>query len=588
VAKPVAGGAAFGGAAGAATSLGKNTGGGGFAKPPITNSGGLGAGGFAKPSATNTGVGGGGFVKPSAPAAANPGFANSGGVPNTAIGGGGFVKPNTNQGSVGSVGGGGFNKPSGSTGGGLLAAGALGGGAGGLAGALAGGSRGGSSASKGGVGSSFFGNSKLGSGSSKPGSGLGKGAAGVGLAGALGGLAAGKAAKKQYSYPKVSKISNIFKPKSITSKGYGTAWGTKFKPDSVYKQKKGFSKKALGLGVAAGFIGGAAVGVAGTMATYSVYHRYQEFKNLMRMRGFGDYENNGYYSRNECLGGCPASSHCEWGFCECDYGFERRFGHCGRIGSAHTPRPVRFDPFVSCANTAVCQNLDINMICNTELTVQSGGKCQCKSDMKWNQAAQECQIFIDVDCSAITYDTPPSKFVLNAVARAEQNNISQVLQDSGRTPTIEESIGSSLLSQIDRSKATEAQLREAYCRDVDAFSFDFNIDDGKPTKCSPVPRSSCGVVYDSGSCNGGWNLKISEGEISFPYFSSYWKYRNDIDLIGVRAGCTLTAFSDTGYSGKRGTFRAEANDRWWVLKEYAEFLHLHEDIESIQCVCRRT
>ena len=43
--------------------------------------------------------------------------------------------------------------------------------------------------------------------------------------------------------------------------------------ETQYKQKKGFSKKALGLGVAAGFVGGAAVGVAGTMATYSVYHR---------------------------------------------------------------------------------------------------------------------------------------------------------------------------------------------------------------------------------------------------------------------------------------------------------------------------
>ena len=31
--------------------------------------------------------------------------------------------------------------------------------------------------------------------------------------------------------------------------------------------------KALGLGVAAGFVGGAALGAAGTMATYSVYHR---------------------------------------------------------------------------------------------------------------------------------------------------------------------------------------------------------------------------------------------------------------------------------------------------------------------------
>ena len=35
----------------------------------------------------------------------------------------------------------------------------------------------------------------------------------------------------------------------------------------------GYSKKALGLGVGAGFLGGAALGVAGTAAMYGVYHR---------------------------------------------------------------------------------------------------------------------------------------------------------------------------------------------------------------------------------------------------------------------------------------------------------------------------
>ena len=58
--------------------------------------------------------------------------------------------------------------------------------------------------------------------------------------------------------------------------GHGTNWGTSFSGGTgVYnKKKKGLSKKALGLGVAAGFVGGAALGMAGTMATYSVYHRY--------------------------------------------------------------------------------------------------------------------------------------------------------------------------------------------------------------------------------------------------------------------------------------------------------------------------
>ena len=60
--------------------------------------------------------------------------------------------------------------------------------------------------------------------------------------------------------------------------GYGTSWGTSFASGAgQYKSKSGFSKKALGLGVGAGFLGGAGLGVAGTLATYSVYHRYQVF-----------------------------------------------------------------------------------------------------------------------------------------------------------------------------------------------------------------------------------------------------------------------------------------------------------------------
>ena len=38
------------------------------------------------------------------------------------------------------------------------------------------------------------------------------------------------------------------------------------------------------------------------------------------------------------------------------------------------------------------QAIDINMMCNTNLTVQAGGKCQCKPDMKWNEASGECQV----------------------------------------------------------------------------------------------------------------------------------------------------------------------------------------------------
>ena len=38
--------------------------------------------------------------------------------------------------------------------------------------------------------------------------------------------------------------------------------------------------------------------------------------------------------------------------------------------------------------------------------------------MRWNAAEGECQFYMDVDCSQITYDTQPSQAVLAAVDRA--------------------------------------------------------------------------------------------------------------------------------------------------------------------------
>ena len=37
---------------------------------------------------------------------------------------------------------------------------------------------------------------------------------------------------------------------------------------------------------------------------------------------------------------------------------------------------------------------------------------------------------------------------------------------------MQESLSSSLLRQMDPNQASEAELREAFCRDIDAYSFD--------------------------------------------------------------------------------------------------------------------
>ena len=37
--------------------------------------------------------------------------------------------------------------------------------------------------------------------------------------------------------------------------------------------------------------------------------------------------------------------------------------------------------------------------------------------------------------------------------------------------------------------------------------------------------------------------------------------RNDMDTVGVRAGCTLTAYSDSSFNGDRVDIKATTHDR---------------------------
>ena len=62
--------------------------------------------------------------------------------------------------------------------------------------------------------------------------------------------------------------------------------------------------------------------------------------------------------------------------------------------------------------------------------------------------------------------------------------------------------------------------------------------------------------------------------------------RNDMDTVGVRAGCTLTAYSDSSFNGDRIDIRAETYDRWVVFADHAEYRHMDSDIESLRCVCK--
>ena len=160
--------------------------------------------------------------------------------------------------------------------------------------------------------------------------------------------------------PKTTSYGSTFggsKTSSFKSPGYGTNFGTNFKGGVGKYGGKGFSKKALGLGVGAGFLGGAALGAAGTVATMGVYHRYLQYRLLLGGLGWNSYYYNNYYYNNQCWGGCPFAAHCEWGFCECNRGYQRSFGGCVRDLDSARQRPDNFNPFVDCREGSTCQSI---------------------------------------------------------------------------------------------------------------------------------------------------------------------------------------------------------------------------------------
>ena len=105
-------------------------------------------------------------------------------------------------------------------------------------------------------------------------------------------------------------------------------------------------------------------------------------------------------------------------------------------------------------------------------------------------------------------------------------------------------------------------------------------------KCQSVTSPLCAIVYDDGECNG-WKLDIAEGEIMFKWWHpvNYW-YRNDIESVSVRQGCTFTGFDDSSLNGGSFTIRAGNADRHVTLADEDEYEDYDEKIQSISCICR--
>jgi len=109
---------------------------------------------------------------------------------------------------------------------------------------------------------------------------------------------------------------------------------------------------------------------------------------------------------------------------------------------------------------------------------------------------------------------------------------------------------------------------------------------GLGNKCVPVPRNLCAIAYDDDGCKG-WRLDIPEGEKMFKWWDPVYSwYRNDIEQVSVRAGCSFTGFDDSSYNGESFTIRAGSSDRHVDLSAEDDFEDFDEAIQSYSCSCR--
>jgi len=450
-----------------------------------------------------------------------------------------------------------------------------------------------------------------------------------------------------------------------------TTWsGTKFKQasDLDTSLQKGYSRKQLGIGASAGFIGGASYGYGSGMASYSVYHRYQRYRWYRRHRFYhadddwdDDYYST-YYQRNDCEHGCPENTHCEWGLCECNEGYTKSWGVCraGTNTDLRNEEQGSREEGGTCSSSTDCTSTDINMVCIPNL--DGDLSCRCRRDMRWNRRALECQLHLDVDCSNLTYTSTVSPEVLSAAEKVEHRrrgwtteedkkmkifnlpkvnkafwNSSSFFESSwgmdfsmchvisgcdlfedrsctgcrmdelaaqlapgantsiptDRTETPEESLEESILSILTSSNSTNLTrntLDEAFCRDIEAFSEAFQVDDlfHRPDNCQPIASDHCAVLYDSSTCaTDSWQLLVKSGEQrQLEYWSSDWKYRNDADVVGVRNGCSFTGWTGSSFDEDSFTLNAGVTDRWVLFAESQLYRNFDESILSFQCNCR--
>jgi len=331
-------------------------------------------------------------------------------------------------------------------------------------------------------------------------------------------------------------------------------------PVELDKQLKGGLRKAVGLGAPAGFLPGGSFAVR--LASMSILHRYQMYKQMQTdyyMQTSTPHEEDedvGDLRVDSCGGSylCPAGSVCSTGLCLCQETVQR-WGQC-HTGDPGKPGEGPWEG-APCQSSTDCHHRDINMVC---MEGGTGSSCRCRPSMRWSPQSLECQVYLDVDCSRLTYTSPVSPGVSQAVQRWEErkkgyttreDRIQKLVLHTGlnewvvtfmhgdklcthwaprsswlkehcqhgtstwtnplsrpdpifhpdRAETPEEALEQSLLSVVSPNMTgtgMELELEELFCRDVEAFSEVFEVSEGlgRPPSCPRIAEENCATLYD--------------------------------------------------------------------------------------------
>lgn len=117
--------------------------------------------------------------------------------------------------------------------------------------------------------------------------------------------------------------------------------------------------------------------------------------------------------------------------------------------------------------------------------------------------------------------------------------------------------------------------------------------------CQPITDNSCAIVYDDEDCEeGDWtplSIRADGRPVSFttnPFKVSpaqllkNRKYKDDIESLVVRKGCTLTVYKESDCTGRSYTFRASNMEDMIVDElEDSDAKDFDEKIECLKCSC---